>query len=112
MATLGSGYAYFKPSVTKGVQQSISKITRTPTTIAPQTTAQRKASLRRGSSSGGGSSSSGSSQPKPQIKTIDPISEIEQIKPTSSTQQKIKTLGNLALWQSTIRLGQDHSHQD
>ena len=39
-------------------------------------------------------SSSSSSQPKPQIKTIDPISEIEQIKPTSPNQQKIKSLNN------------------
>ncbi len=37
---------------------------------------------------------SDSSQPKPQIKTIDPISEIEQSKPTSSNQQKIKSLNN------------------
>ena len=37
---------------------------------------------------------SDSSQPKPQIKTIDPVIEIEQSKPTSPSQQKIKSLNN------------------
>ena len=77
-------------------QSNISPLT---TGSGSQTTTQGSTGIHRGGggrrrsgggSSSSGSSSSGSSQPQPQIKTIDPVIEIEQSKPISSTQQKIK----------------------
>ncbi len=105
MATLGSGYKYFKPSVVSKVQKTISTITRTPTKIAPPTTEQRSARLRVGSSSGGGSSGSSQAQVQPQTEIVDPIIEVQQVKPVTPSQQKIKSLGNLTLGKSTTNTG-------